>query len=671
MKLIVPLSLLAFGAGTVAVIVCRPPDTAPGGAATHSRSALVGNPEKFSALYDAWKAGEARSGNGARIELGLRWSRALSTERTTASGRVELDAARNRVDVDVSGLDPAQGFEAWLVDDDPRTSAAPDANDRLLSLGELAHQDGSARLCVDLAARGIDAFDVDMVVVTRAGERPDENVLLVGMPNVFQRLRSREQGGAREPSGLLLGLVAPVAPVAPAPVAPAMLADLVAYGEMLFFNETFGGNGRTCGTCHPAENNFTIEPAFIATLPPNDPLFVAEFDPNLDFNQNGGLRFENPILMRQFGVIVENLDGFDDLRYRFTMRSVQHTLGLTQTITSPDGPYVPPLERTGWSGDGAPGNGTLREFALGAVKQHFPRTLARVAGSDFVFPTNDELDAMEAFQLSLGRQEELDLSTLSLRDPGAAAGQIAFQNNSCTRCHENAGANRGGANHNFATGVDAFARHNPDGTGELRPPDGGKGTDGSGGTGSVTATPEPDDPTVFSFGDKTFNTQSLVEFADTVPGFHNNITNMGALADTVEGAVSFYRSSEFATSPDGFTISFNGTDIDDIGKFLRVINALENRRSADAYGKRAAILISNGGYSQADLERLLDLAIAECNDGIEVLHGVSIHQDAQDLFAKAAILFDNAKSGPDPDRLQSIDIARQKYLEAARQAMQN
>ncbi|TKB80929.1 MAG: hypothetical protein E8D45_02180 [Nitrospira sp.] len=34
--------------------------------------------------------------------------------------------------------------------------------------------------------------------------------------------------------------------------------DLVSKGREIFFNETFKGNGRTCGTCHPAENNFTI-----------------------------------------------------------------------------------------------------------------------------------------------------------------------------------------------------------------------------------------------------------------------------------------------------------------------------------------------------------------------------------------------------------------------------
>ena len=52
--------------------------------------------------------------------------------------------------------------------------------------------------------------------------------------------------------------------------------ELIARGRQLFFNETFNGNGRTCGTCHPAENNLTLDPAFIATLPPNNPLFVAE-----------------------------------------------------------------------------------------------------------------------------------------------------------------------------------------------------------------------------------------------------------------------------------------------------------------------------------------------------------------------------------------------------------
>jgi hypothetical protein len=50
------------------------------------------------------------------------------------------------------------------------------------------------------------------------------------------------------------------------------------------------------------------------------------------------------------------------------------------------------------------------------VIQHFPRTLNRVEGTDFRLPTEDELDALEAFQLSLGRQEDIDLPALAFTD---------------------------------------------------------------------------------------------------------------------------------------------------------------------------------------------------------------------------------------------------------------
>ena len=190
-------------------------------------------------------------------------------------------------------------------------------------------------------------------------------------------------------------------------------AELIEKGRDLFFNETFNGNGRTCGTCHRAENNLTIDPAFIATLPDDDPLFVAEFIPALKKN------FENPRLMREFGLIVENLDGFGDLANTFTMRGVPHTLALPTSIASRQGP------RTGWSGDGAPGNGSLRSFAIGAVIQHFTKTLNRVPDVDFRLPTDEELDALEAFQLSTGRQADLTLP-LPLKGTVAAKGQEIF-----------------------------------------------------------------------------------------------------------------------------------------------------------------------------------------------------------------------------------------------------
>src|SRR5882724_6836796 len=84
----------------------------------------------------------------------------------------------------------------------------------------------------------------------------------------------------------------------------------ISRGARLFFEETFRGNGRTCGTCHPANNNFTIDPEFIAAL----------------------AQLERPQLMRSFGLILENLDGFDDPTRKFVMRGVPHTLGLQVSL---------------------------------------------------------------------------------------------------------------------------------------------------------------------------------------------------------------------------------------------------------------------------------------------------------------------------------------------------
>lgn len=116
----------------------------------------------------------------------------------------------------------------------------------------------------------------------------------------------------------------------PAPPLPPQ-DELIARGGELFFKETFGGNGRTCGTCHPAENNFTLDPAFIAKLPARDPLFVAEFNPAL---KSG---FESPALMREFALIRENLDGQDDLENKFVMRGIPHVLAMRNSVASPQG----------------------------------------------------------------------------------------------------------------------------------------------------------------------------------------------------------------------------------------------------------------------------------------------------------------------------------------------
>jgi hypothetical protein len=398
--------------------------------------------------------------------------------------------------------------------------------------------------------------------------------------------------------------------IPPAPV------DLVEKGRRIFFNETFGGNGRTCGSCHPAENNFTLDPAFIATLPPDDPLFVAETNPDLKNN------FENPKLMRQFALILENLDGFGDLENQFVMRGIPHVLAMRTSVNSSQGP------RTGWSGDGAPGDGTLRSFATGAVIQHFTKTLNRVAGVDFRLPTDEELDALETFMLSLGRQEEFSLP-LPLKGTIAKRGQEIFLDNDlgkCNRCHFNAGAtaNFGGGsigNANFNTGVENLPDQPARLTGEKVPPDDGLGIP----------------------GDSTFNTPPLVEAAETGPFFHNNSV------ETIEGAVAFYNGLAFNNSPAGRLLARNdprgvgirldATQVVAVAAFLRVINALENIRESVSLLESGA---KKGFREREEARRLLRQAVIETEQTIRMLKSGGLHPEAVAHLEEAKKLTERA-----------------------------
>jgi mono/diheme cytochrome c family protein len=416
-------------------------------------------------------------------------------------------------------------------------------------------------------------------------------------------------------------------------------AALIAKGREIFFNETFNGNGRTCGTCHREESNFTIDPAFIATLPKTDALFVAEFNPDLKQN------FENPRLMREFGLILENLDGFDDLANKFTLRGVPHVLALRSSIASPQGP------RTGWSGDGAPGDGSLRSFASGAVIQHFTKTLNRVAGVDFRLPTDAELDALEAFQLSLGRQAELALP-LPLRGTVAKRGQEIFLNGGlgkCNICHRNAGANRAdGNNANFNTGVEDLPDQPARLTGEKVPRDDGSGRPGDG----------------------TFNTPPLVEAADSGPFFHNNAI------ETIEGAVAFYNGQAFnnspsgrflaSTDPNGVGIRLDATQVVAVAAFLRVINGLENiRQSLELLTQSEAF----GFLERALAKPLLRRARNEMDDSIAVLSGGGLHpgavgqlNEARRLAERAADSFFGRRSLT-REAIQALERARAELIE--------
>ncbi|HET9624876.1 MAG TPA: hypothetical protein VFP84_26090 [Kofleriaceae bacterium] len=345
-------------------------------------------------------------------------------------------------------------------------------------------------------------------------------------------------------------------------VAVGKLSADTCVGADLFFRETFNGNGRSCGTCHRVDHNMVMDAQFMTSLGANDPLFIAEFNPTLS-------QLEVPTMMRQFGLILENVDGFaPDPRSNFVLRAVPHTLSMSTSIATPAGAPNPPANRTGWGGDGAPGNGALRDFQTGAITQHYTKSLSRTVGTDFRLATDTELDKIDTFMRQLGRTNELDLNTVTIADANAEAGRQRFLTVGCNACHGNAGANATfatGGNRNFNTGVESMRNSTLAGF----PHDGGFGT-------AAQASG--------AFGDGTFNAPPLIEAADTGPFFHTMTTVTGAsahnvdVATTIEEAVAFYDSQGFANSPSGQVAPINMTaqEIDNIARFLRVLNATFN-----------------------------------------------------------------------------------------------
>jgi hypothetical protein len=631
----------------------------------------IGNVRTLLAAYDQWKTQYVGNGGAQKLNLRLAYTKALSVETTNAHGEMTLDLTDGSLFVKVSGLSDKESFDVWLINDRPDAGGNPKAEpgDRMVHVGRLKHIGGTATLSGQLSHEALAGFEINLVAVGRSGKPPRDAGLLFGSPSLFQRFYYGEQhaqfaslADSNQPQNrdsiLPSFFSAPFRVLIPRPAyareesgkldLSSTMEALIAQGDNLFFNETFGGNGRTCGTCHPSENNLTIDPKFIATLPSNDPLLVAEFDPNLKCNPK--CRFENPALMRKFGLILENVDGLGDLD-RFVMRGVPHTLGMSTSITRAAFDTVsPPKQRTGWGGDGAPGDGTLRDFATGAVRQHFTKTLKRVEGKDFRLPTPAELDALEAFQLSLGRQADLNLRVMTLKGPVADLGRQLFLGNEakCDQCHSNAGANLTvvdgesvPSNANFDTGVEDF-KHQAN-----LPADGGFGTQAgscpSGGCGK---------------GNGTFNTPSLVEAALTGPFFHNNVVK------TIEEAVEFYNSDAFNDSPSGIFvggIQLTDTQVAAVGAFLRVISALEKVRSTIVLLDK---VLEARGLSEA--QRPLRIANAEIGHGIRVLQEVKL-QPVAVVHLKAArtllALAGKAKLAPARNALVRLAL---RQLEKAR-----
>lgn len=596
------------------------------------------------ALAEWRQAYENSGGHSALLRLPLGYSKVLSHRHSRARGRLELNLADGRLSVHATGLEPGD-YDVWLLDNRPAgQSAAPEPGDGLLQVGRFHAADGPARLETRLDAARLQGFTLDAVLVTDAGLAPASGTVIVGSPDLLQKLYFAERPGHTVAVGHLEGrpeasplafefLLPKVARADGAGDLASVLGPLVAEGRRLFHKETFGGNGRTCGTCHREDHNFTIDPDYIKNLPQSDPLFVAENDPAL-----AGLEDSN--LLRKHALILTNIDGPGT----DVFRSVPHTLALATSITSETiaagGEFAADEQfanATGWGGDGAPGSGSLREFALGAIPQHMTRRLERRPGVDFRVPTSAELDALQAYLLSLGRDKDYPLWQLRFTDPLVEAGKLLFdtkqnpcsdgkeqtgnparcsggatpvlgQTGNCNGCHQNAGARSSTtkANPTRDTGIEQL-KITP---ARLLKPD--LSYDHGFGQAASLCGPKADQP---CFGDGRFNTPPLIEAADTAPFFHNNAVS------TLEEAIAMYNSDAFNNSPGALTskmadrrVKLDASQVVAIASFLRAINVLENIRQSDRLDRQARAL-----GNDAVAREIARLGYAENQDAIRVL----------------------------------------------------
>jgi cytochrome c peroxidase len=646
----------------------------------------MADPAALVSAFDRFAAGAPPANV---VQLSVSNLRGVSNEAMNAGGRVAVTLTTGAVVSFVRLLPGDSTFDLWLIDNQPGpgNTTLAQQGDLLMKVGTYGKVSGLDFLSVSLGTAAFTGFYPDRAFVVRAGESPVDGFVLTGPSTLFARLRDRQVRFVDRATAAL-----GIDPSAATRVTD--VARVIAQGRELFLEETFDGNGRTCGTCHLEANNFTVDPRIIARLPPTDPLFVAETNPAL-------ATLENSDLLRRFGLILVNADGFDPTR-RFVFRGAQNVQALANSTTpqspsfgidfSTNGRNPNPPERLGWGNDAPP----LRDFALVAIAQHAPTTMNRALGVDFRVPTDEELDAMAAYQLSLGRQEDFNLPTLELKSTQATTGKTLFLTSgnlfeplpgekNCNGCHFNAG---GTAGMSFNPATPGFPRIDGSPAGfNIAGPTGVNdiplvltlGLPRDGGFGQI--------PTVFgSFGNtddlpppfghlelEEFNSPPVVESADTGPFFHNH-----TVAD-LESAVAFYGTPAFKNSLFAGAVAVDisadprDPEVQAIAAFLRVLNALENIRSSINVAERGRTMTE-----VADLRDLARLSLAEVVDALEVLTGgalASSHEpairSARERLLLARVALEVAHRLPLRPAIDNLLKVASQQLRRARSALAN
>ena len=167
-----------------------------------------------------------------------------------------------------------------------------------------------------------------------------------------------------------------------------------------------------------------------------------------------------------------------------------------------------------------------------------------------------------------------------------------------------------------------------------------------------------------------FNSPPVVESADTGPFFHNHTVR------DLESAVAFYGTPAFQSiqpiaTPVNISADPSDPEVQAIAAFLRVLNALENIRSAINVVERGRRMTR-----VADMRELAGLALAETIDAMEVLSEGALAGRVERgvLSARVSLLvarltLETARHLASPSGLENLLDAAARSLRGARSSL--
>jgi cytochrome c peroxidase len=289
-------------------------------------------------------------------------------------------------------------------------------------------------------------------------------------------------------------------------------------GRRIFFQETFGGNGRTCGTCHQPENEFALSPDAVRAIhdrDPRDPLFRP-----IDSDDGSGRDYTSLLqhaLVRVVVPLADNVSLVSDPAKRTIVvrRAVPSIVNVALTA---------PYQQDGRAL-------TLQEQARAAVRNHLepvrdpnPRELAALA--------RFESEVFEPQRLKEARDVPSAVSpprgfSMPVSSPAALQGRDVFRR-SCERCHGGETASIAGSQGRPFSDVSVSEAN------RLQLPLLRLAFRGSDGSVTIVESPDPGRAAITgALGDlNAFDTPPLRGIKHTAPYFHDN--SAATLKDVID-----------------------------------------------------------------------------------------------------------------------------------------